>query len=139
MNEIKIRPLKRKDRKVLAELIRKLADKTGSNELLKIMVSDSLSTKAEKGEEKKDRDFIRLGIEIVKLMLEVIEDDVSKWFADLVGKTPEEYDDLPFDVEMQIMEQLVDAEEVNRFFSSALRLSSKIKKLVPGSKMEKTA
>lgn len=138
--DLKIRELKRKDRRVLGDLIRKLTDKIGSNELLKVMVSDSLRAgKAGEKETGRENDFSRLGIEMVKLMLEVIEDDVSRWFADLLGVSPQEYDELPFDTELRVLEQLCDAEEINRFFSSALRLSSRMKKLAAGLRQPRTA
>jgi hypothetical protein len=137
--EIKIRPLKRKDRKTVAAMIRKLADKIGKNGLLNIIVSDPAAAAKENTATEKGDVFTRIGIEIVKQMLDVLEDDVAKWFADLIGKTPEQFDDLPFDVEVQIIEQLANSEEIGSFFTGALRVFNKIKKSVPESLTKKPA
>ena len=137
--EIKIRPLKQKDRKTVAAMIRKLADKIGTNGLMNLIVADTDAVKTEKQEPQKTDVFTRIGIEIVKQLLDVLEDDVSAWFADLIGKTPEEFSEMPFDIEMNIIEQLANSEDANSFFTRALRVFNKIKKSVPESLTKKIA
>ena len=137
--EIKIRPLKQKDRKTVAAMIRKLADKIGTNGLMNLIVADTNAVKTEKQEPQKTDVFTRIGIEIVKQLLDVLEDDVSAWFADLIGKTPEEFSEMPFDIEMNIIEQLANSEDANSFFTRALRVFNKIKKSVPESLTKKIA
>jgi len=143
--EYKIRPLIRKDRKVLAAMIRKLADKIGANGLLNILVADpdaplpaadgaAGSEKAAKGDA-----FSRIGVEIIKQLLDILEDDVAAWFADLLGITVEEFDKMPFNIEMIVVEQLMEAPEANDFFSGALRAYNKMKQSVPGLQTRKTA
>jgi hypothetical protein len=140
-DEIKIRTLKRKDRKTVAAMLRKLADKIGSNGILNIISSEKKSDKADENAAADSADagkvFAKIGIDLVKTALEFLEDDVAAWFADLVGKTPEEFDEMPFDVEMVIIDQLVNAEEANSFFTRALQIYNKIRKSVTTVSTEK--
>jgi hypothetical protein len=123
----KIRELKRKDRRILAEMIRKLADKIGDKSLLNLMVTDSEASASDPAAVGKKDQFSKIGIEIVKLLIETLETDVSAWFADLLGVTVEQFDEMPFDVELQIIDQLISAEESNRFFTTASQLSSRMR------------
>ena len=128
--KMKIRELKRKDRKTVAAMIRKLVDKIGSTDLLNMIVTDSTAIAPSKGAakvvEKTDR-YTKIGVEIVRLMLEVIEDDVAVWFSDLLGVTIEQFDDLPVDIEIEVINQLIAAPESNRFFTGAWDLSRRTK------------
>ena len=133
----KIRELKRRDRKVLAAMIKKLVDKIGDKSVLNLMVTDSTATAGDKPESQKDV-FSRIGIELVKMMIEVIESDVAVWFADLLGVTAEQFDDMPFDIELIVIEQLMEAEESNRFFTIASRLSSRTRALADKFQAQKT-
>jgi hypothetical protein len=134
--KMQIRQLKQKDRVTIAVMVRKLVDKLGDTGLLNLIVHDE---KAKPTDEKARNDiFARTGINILKTALEIIEDDVLAWFCDLVGKTKEEFGELPIDIEIQIMEQLAGASETNDFFSGALRLSKKMQGLVAQYQKEKT-
>ena len=144
MGELKIRSLTMADRDWLSDLIKKLVAELGSKDILKLMVSDN-EAEPEKmeGEEveqvsPKDKKYALLVVEIIKMMIDVIGGDVREWFASLVGKTVEEFKGLPFDTELVIIEQLVEVEESNRFFSRALALSSTIKGFANGFKAKKT-
>lgn len=134
MSEIKIRALKQKDRVALAAMIRKLVEKAGDTGLLNLIVH------GEGTEKKNEQDksiFTRLGINVIKMLLEVLESDVHEWFCDLIGKTKEEFLELPFDTEIKIIEQLVESKEAADFFSGALRLSSKMNGLAGRLQKEK--
>jgi hypothetical protein len=135
--EIKIRPLKQKDRKTVAVMIRKLADKVGTNGLMNIIVADTDAKKTDAKTPQKSDTFTRIGVEIVKQLLDVLEEDVVAWFADLIGKTPEEFAEMPFDIEMNIIEQLTNSEDANSFFTRALRVFNKMKKYAPESLTKK--
>jgi hypothetical protein len=139
--EIKIRPLIRKDRKLLTAMIRKLADKIGTAGLMNIIVSEPAGVPGgdSKPKPKEENVFTRVGIEIVKQLLDILEEDVSAWFADLVGRSPDEFDKLPFDVDMIIIEQLANSEEANSFFMRASRVLNKMKTFAPGLSTKKTA
>ena len=130
MSDIQIRALTVADRDWLSSLIKKLVTKIGASDVLSYMVSDS-SNEAKKPEADEetgtDKKYALLVVELIKIMIDEIGEDVRQWFASLVGKTPEEFKELPFDTELTILEKLVEMQEANGFFSRALALSSKIK------------
>jgi hypothetical protein len=122
---IKIRELKKKDRTFIVSLIKKFVDKFGNDSITKIMVSDSEAT-ASKDAVESDDQFKKIGVELVNLLLQTLEEDVTNWFIDLLGCTPEAFEDMPFDIELQIIQQIMEAKEVNRFFTLPSLLASKM-------------
>lgn len=133
--EIKIRPLKRKDRKTLTAMIKKFAEKVGANQLFNLITSDPTTPKAAETKNADDV-FTRVGIELVKQMIEVLDDDMAIWFADLIGKTKEEFDDMPFSVEAIIIEQLTEAKEIEDFFIHASHAFSRMRGFAGQAKTE---
>jgi hypothetical protein len=119
---MKIRKLTRGDRKKLTSMIKALAVKIGSSQLLNIISPEA------KGEgETGNGDAIeKIGIEVFKTMLEHLESDLCEWLADLVGVTVEEFDDLPFNAELDIISQIADAEEFADFFTQASQLRNRV-------------
>ena len=123
MSDIKIRSLKVKDRIVLAEMVKKLADKLGDNNLLNFISPNESAVKSDKAD---NTNFTIIGLRVLKMLLETLGEDMREWFASLIDKTPEEFDELPFDTEIKIIEQLTDSREANDFFTGALRLYKKM-------------
>lgn len=136
--EITIRPLKRKDRKTLTNLIRKFADQVGPNGITNLIVSDISGDKPEAPETERDDVFIKIGIELLKKMLDLLEDDMAAWFADLTGIKKEDLDEAPFDFEANVIDQIVSSKEVGDFFTHALRAYNKMKEYGRQAKTEKT-
>jgi hypothetical protein len=133
----KIRELKRKDRKIVSAMIVKLADKLGNTGVLNLISSAAPGSTQTPESTKPDNSALTIGIELIKLALTTPEDDVAAWFASLIGKTPEEFDDLPLDIEVRIIDQLRNAPEVNVFFSGAWQQYKAISKsgsMLPGAK-----
>lgn len=126
MSTVTIRKLVRKDRVTLAALIKKLADSIGSTQLLNMISADKA---AATGSDSNDASVIAIGTQVLKLLIETLEDGVAEWFANLCGKTIEEFNEMPFDTDLQIIEQLIISEEAKDFFTGASRLSSAIKGL----------
>jgi hypothetical protein len=142
MSDIKVRALTVADRDWVSGLIKKLVAKLGNDEFLKLLVSDSEKADSGDGEaaaapNAKEKKYAVLVIRMIEMMIEVIGADVREWFASLIGKTPDEFRAMPFDTELVILEQLMEIEESNRFFSRALALSSRIKGFVDGLKGRK--
>jgi hypothetical protein len=143
---LKIRVLKVKDRELLSELIKKLAEKVQSDDILSFMIDDSqgeagpvpdtelgsagAETKKKAGEKAR---YLKIGIKLLTLMIDFLETDIKKWFASLVDIPFSEFPDLPFDAEMVILRQIVDAPEVESFFSNALQLYKKTGQYLPKS------
>lgn len=140
-NKIRLRALKRKDRKTITILLRKLADKIGTNGITNIIISDVSGTQAAPPEENnadKMAVFTKIGIELLKQMLDLLDEDIAVWFADLAGMKIEDLDDAPFDFEADIIDQLISSPEVGDFFMHALRAFSWMKEYGRRARTEKT-
>ena len=122
--EIKIRKLTVKDRKAVSAMIKKLVDRLGSDELLHIISPDASGDQAGDG---KPASIAAVGIEIIKLLIEFFDTDISSWFSSLIGVDAEHYEDLPLDTEIVILKQLQEAPEVENFFSGASEIFSAMK------------
>lgn len=130
MESLKIRSLTIRDRDTVSKMIEKLVAEIGSPEILRLMVTDPEAKDSPAGEAPEaaeSKRYALLVIEIIKMAMKYISGDVRKWFASLVNKSPEEFEDLQVDAEVIILEQLVEVEKANRFFSRLLALSSGIK------------
>ncbi len=127
-NEIKIRSLTVKDRKKLSALIQQLAETVGDRSLFGMISSQIQKTKQPENPDDLQEDYIQIGLNILKKVLEVLEDETHDWFADLIGVSRDEFIALPFDTETEIIEQIVNSREVSSFFTKALQLFSRIKK-----------
>lgn len=126
--EITIRPLRRKDRKFLGEVIKKLVDKVGDKSLLEVIRGDMTTAPQNSGAINiRDDRLISLGVKVIKLALDTLEEEIVTWFADLTGKSVQEFDELPFNVEMVILEKLLEQPELSDFFTRASRSFRKIK------------
>ena len=141
--EIRIRQLKVRDRKRFSAMIEKVADKVGDNSFLNIISSALPSSSNQKKDnnekdnvnQKKSNDesAITMGVKVLKMLLQTLEDETQAWFIDLLEEpqiqTAEEFQELPIDAEMQIIDQMVTAQESSSFFTIASRLYNKIEKL----------
>lgn len=130
--EIKIRKLTRKDRVTLTNLIKKFVNISGADSLVN-MASSSVTPSGAEGEESaKDStsEILETAFTLIEQMLEVIETDVTDWFCKLINVEKKDYDDLGFDVETEIIEQIISQKGFVDFFSRGSRVVKKIKALV---------
>ena len=126
MKELKIRKLKISDRKRLSALISKLINKTGDDSIANIISSAVTETANKSDDSKQPMSHVQVGIKIMSTLLNVLEEETQDWFADLVGVKKEEFLELPIDSEVQIIEQIINAEESSSFFTTASRVYKKI-------------
>jgi|WetSurMetagenome_2_1015567.scaffolds.fasta_scaffold84133_4 hypothetical protein len=131
MSELKIRALERRDRKTLTALLEKLIKADSGKGIYDLIVSGTQNSEAvEQKEDEQERKLLKISVDIISRAIRVLDEDVAAWFADLIGKSVEEFDHLPFDVETEILSQIVEADNFAGFFTGALRASSKIKTLL---------
>lgn len=123
----KIRELKYSDRLKLSAMIRKLTEKLEDDTLLKL-VSSSDTKKTDEDTDENDNNFIKIGISIFKLLMDFLEDEMSKWFADLCNVDINEFiQNAPFDIEITIIDQLLeDKGKFKSFLAGASRLYNRI-------------
>lgn len=124
----KIRELKYRDAKALSGMILKITEKIGNGRLLDAISSQPAEATAGAREpENKQAAYISMGVEILRLLIEFLSDDMEQWFADLCAVPVEEYrENAPFDIQILVVNQLVESPGVDAFFTGALRLSRTI-------------
>lgn len=132
---VEVRELKTKDLYTLTKILNKLKDK-GLKEVLSNafglgMMQNVVKTNVEadkEGEEVTDEALEMVGqqatMDILWFVVENAEEATREFFADLIGMTPEEYDNTPIDTAIDIIRQLSEKEEIKRFFKKALELSN---------------
>lgn len=132
---VEVRELKTKDLYTLTKILNKLKDK-GLKEVLSNafglgMMQNVVKTNVEadkEGEEVTDEALEMIGqqatMDILWFVVENAEEATREFFADLIGMTPEEYDNTPIDTAIDIIRQLSEKEEIKRFFKKALELSN---------------
>lgn len=121
--EIKIRTLTVNDRIKLTDMIKNMAENFGHEYLLNA-ISPNPATAPKETDSNPATEY---GIRIVRMLLETLQSDIHNWFANLIGKSYEEFCNLPIDAEVEILKQISEAPEVERFFTSASRLSKNTK------------
>lgn len=123
--KITIRQLKVKDRKWLTQLFKKAIQELGEEGLKKVISSNvSSSTESEKtAEEAVGETVVKIGINLLTKSIDIMDNEISAWFADLAGMSIEELDDMPIDTEAKIIEQIKSAPEAKVFFTQAWLLA----------------
>ena len=122
-----IRKLTRKDRCVLTDLLTTFVQKTDQESLLSMVPSEkNEGVESSNG----NADMVRSTLELLTDMVKYISVEITPWFADLISVSVEEFDNLPFDIEVEIIDQLVTSKGFVAFFLKVSRLRNKIKDLV---------
>jgi hypothetical protein len=100
---IKIRPLTNRDLKTVAKMAGKVAGKSRAD-----------ITKAAKG---KEGEFSIDIFQLFQAIATEVSDELMAWFADLIGKTAEEFDEMPPVTTVQIIEALKEQGDFKDFLS----------------------
>ena len=116
-----IRPLKTADVFTVIGMFKKI----GKTRLSDIFTSD-FTEATTAGKKPEVGQSIQLGIMVLTELYDNVIGDLQAWFADLLGKTVEEYMEMPADTTIDIIDQLVESEDANGFFSRALQLYKKM-------------
>lgn len=129
----KVRALTRLDRKKLSALIKDFADRSGNSKITS-MLPGAKPTKAEASEDAEAEDDNEKVYELIKSvmqgLLEWVEEDLNKWFMELIGETDQsKYDAMPFDIEVHIIDALISQGAFNNFFMRASALYKRIRGL----------
>lgn len=117
--DLTIRKLTVADNRRLEKMIRNLI-KTDEGQWLQHIVSAAKSEgKGATDEPEEVLKYYRLFGDIIDMLFNFYHTDIEKWFASLIGVEVDAYQDLPFDTDMVIVEQLKEAPEFKSFFSKA--------------------
>jgi len=120
----KVRELTRKDRVKLSELIKLFAERSGSIKLTGMLPG-------QKGKDKKKKDdtdqIYALIKSLMQQFLDFVEEELTTWFMELIDVTDRDaYDNMPFDIELRIIDQLMAQEGFDHFFTRAWEMYRKI-------------
>jgi len=129
--DFQVRELKTKD----LYMIVKLLGKCGKDALSSISESLSVAAKAEQNVEKNADGSIKnnavvsssyssVGLTVISTILLYAESDIKPFFAGLINQTLEEFDNMPFDTTLAIVEELGKKEDLPNFFKRAISLTS---------------
>lgn len=118
----KIRPLTYKDFKRVKGLITNYIDQSGETSI-KGLISAAKSAKDEDAENS-DGAVVAAFLAVFKKVLTYLDEEVHAWFCDLLGVTSEEYEDLPVDMDVQVLNQIKEAPGVGNFFTGVSLLFS---------------
>lgn len=124
----KVRKLLRKDRKKLTELITSFANKTKQQNLISMALAGEKDD--DEADDKNRQESMASMFELLTEMVKHIEDEITPWFAELIGVSVKEFDTLPFDIDVDIIDQLLDQGGFSNFFLKVSRVRKKIRKLV---------
>lgn len=123
-----VRALTRKDRKKLSELIKAFAERSGNENITKMIpkaTGDESETESKEMDTDQMYDLIK---SIIAGLFEWVEEDVTKWFMELIGcQNQEEYDALGFDIEMYILDEMWKQKGFSNFFIKASELFKKVR------------
>lgn len=120
-----VRELTRKDRKKLSDLIKLFAERSGNIKLTEMLPGQKGEDKDDEVKTDKAYDLIK---SVMQSLLDWVEDELTEWFMDLIGVTDrEQYDNLPFDIEVHIIDKLIAQKGFSNFFSRASALYKKIR------------
>jgi len=125
-----VRALTRKDRKKLSELIKAFAERSGNIELTKMLPQQKGEDGKENGKESEvnNDEVYDLIKSVIAGLFQWVEDDVTAWFMELIGVTDRAaYDNLPFDIEVHIIDELLKQKGFSNFFMRASELYKKVR------------
>lgn len=127
-----VRSLEVRDIFTVAGMLKKITGERREEiiNLIKPLSGNKKDKDKQETEEEKEQGTLEAGLNlafyIFDLLIEYAEGDLKKWGASLVGKTPEEFDQLPIDTPLTIIESLAESEDLAGFFQKVSGLYRKI-------------
>jgi hypothetical protein len=134
---LKIRKLTVSDNRLLVKLIKKMISDSKDTWIENIVTTSDSSVSAA-DDETIGRQYVKIFSIILNSLIEKFESDITEWFASLLSISVEEYKNLDFDTDINVVSQIKDAKEFNDFFRNACvvfnvkNLSEKITKILKG-------
>ena len=121
----KIRVLTRKDRKELTDLLKQYVKRPGNEKLAEMVPGNNKpETEDPKTKETQTYELIK---SVMENLLQWFEEDVTKFFMRITDtQTIEEFDKMPFDIEIHILDECLKQKAFNNFFTRALDWYKKI-------------
>ena len=123
---IEIRKLQQRDRVVVTKIFQTVIKSLGREDLFNIISSaETVGDDSGVSEEEAGAQIIKLALEIMIESIDIIDEDVGKFFASLIGVSFEEFGEQDFAVELDIIDQLIAAPEAVDFFTRCFKRAKK--------------
>jgi hypothetical protein len=122
---VTIRKLLRKDRVILTGLLSEFAEKREP----KIRELISATTEATAGRAQHNSMLPAVALQMLTAIVELLDDKAAAWFADLIGVSVEDFNNMPFGVDAEIIGQIIASEEFESFFSHLSGISKAVNAL----------
>lgn len=121
--EIKIRKLKRRDRVFFSDMIKRIMNATNDDSLAKMISSNKAAARdqSESEEEEMGRFIAKMCTDTLCAGIDLFDTEIVPWFQDLLQVTPEEYDELPMNIEFRVLDYIVNHPDAGGFFMQSLR------------------
>jgi hypothetical protein len=119
-----IRRLTARDRVTLTNIFKKAIIELKDDSIKRLISSNKTSASDsvdESTEESIGKVVIEIGASIIEKSLDILNEDLRDWFCDLLKITEDEFLDLPFDAEVQIVEQIRADPAAGNFFTTCWR------------------
>jgi len=102
---MEIRALKAKDVKTLAKMLGKLKESSIGDILVSI---------------EKQANPMKVGLSLFHIVAADLTDDIYAWLADLIGKKPDDLDEMDFNAPAEIVKALVSRGDFKSFFDAGI-------------------
>lgn len=70
----------------------------------------------------------QVGVILFSNIMQHAETDFKTWLADIAGMSVEEFEQMPFDYPLEVIEQIAEQEDLNGFLQRVKGLQSKLAK-----------
>lgn len=88
------------------------------------ITEEEIKLKVAEESSKKEKNNMSVGLAVITTLLVYAETDIKPFFASLINKTVSEFDELPMDTTLVIIEELGQKEDLPNFFKRAMSLVS---------------
>jgi len=119
-----IRMLTVADRKLVTNLFKKAIDVMRRDDLKNVISSTKSKSKKKNSasqEEEWGKAILEIAGDLITTALDIFNEDVDAWLADLINVTPEAFDKLPMNAETHIINQIRTAPEAVDFFTQCFQ------------------
>lgn len=127
---MKVRRLKTKDLFTVATIIAKCGNDffiTAGRLLIGMNDEEEVENgKKGKKEEKRKTNYGAIGISVFTSLLKYADTDIKEWLASMVEMEVKEFDELPIDAPVEIIEEMARQEDLKDFFTRVMGLRKNI-------------
>jgi len=115
---VAIRTITVRDRKTVTQLFKKVIKVAGDSTLSTLISSENKASGEQSAEERVGETVVKIALDVLTKSIDILDEDITAWFADLIGVSVDEYESMPINTESDIFNQLRTAPEAAAFFTT---------------------